>query len=64
MLEAILQLQLRMRCETIADGRVDPTQILTLASVNARAIGYFAEELLVPAERAKELGVNLYFASN
>jgi len=54
-LKAILQLQLGMRCKTVACCRVDPPEILAPANLPTRAVGDVAEELLIPTERAEEL---------
>src|SRR5205809_7317600 len=63
-LKAILEFQLSMRRETIAERRVDPAQILGPANMTSRAIGYVAEELLVPTKRAKELRCEFIFRLN
>src|SRR5881392_2211968 len=55
LLKAILQLQLDMRCKTVACCHVDPPEILAPANLTTRAVGDVAEELLIPTERAEEL---------
>src|SRR5262249_34441873 len=55
MLKAVLQFQLRVRGETIRRGDVDSIEVWTPVLVTADAIIDFAEELLVPANRAKKL---------
>src|SRR2546422_9629408 len=54
-LKTVLQFQLRVWRETIGCGNVDPAEVWTPANVMAVAITDRAEELLVPANRAKEL---------
>src|SRR5205823_5840605 len=60
-LKAILEFQLSMRRETIAECRVDPAQILGPTNITAHAVAYVAEELLVPTKRAKELRCEFVF---
>src|SRR5207237_4695451 len=54
-LKTILQFQLSMRRETVTSCDIDAAQILTPANIASCTIADGPKELLVPAERTKEL---------
>src|SRR6266550_8727264 len=55
LLKTVLELQLGMRRESIARREIDPPKVLTPANTASRAVIDFAEELLIPAQRAEDL---------
>src|ERR1041385_2118946 len=61
-LEAVLQLQLRVRGEAITHSGVDLPDIVSPWGFAAITVRNGAKELLIPAECAKELWSNFIFS--
>src|SRR3979411_1323793 len=61
-LKAVLQFQLRVRGEAVAERGIDAPKIVPPAGASAKAIRNNGKELLIPAQRAKELRGELVFS--
>src|ERR1043166_3331570 len=61
MLKTVLQFYLRVSRETISRGDVDSFKVRTPVLVTTEAVADSIEQLLVPANRAKELRRKLVF---